>query len=305
MSEEPAPYRIEGRPPTIFRTVKNKDNPYVMIDRRPIDNPKLSFKAKGILTYLLSRPDGWEVNLIDLANRSTEGLSAIKSGVKELKEAGHLKHAGTRNEGGQFGTVIWEVYEAPQVDNQLTDSPQVGVASPQVEKPQADKPQADNRTQVLSTLSNKDLKHINIKQTFKKNSSDSFGAYLDDLKAGQDKNAPYVSVVERLSAGLHLNFPKYGESKEVDHVAHMIALAEADHPDQTVEAFCVWATANKDAKELSWYRIKPDGIWGDWLLPYVPEKPSRKSGGNGRKTSNEQFFARLKEIAQESPHVHS
>jgi hypothetical protein len=163
MSEQRPEYKIEGRPPTIFRTIKNKDNPYVMIDRRPIDNPKLSFKAKGILTYLLSRPDGWEVNLIDLANRSTEGLSAIKSGAKELKEAGHLKHAGTRNADGQFGTVIWEVYEAPQVDNQLTDEPQVGVSpqvgfmSPQVEKPQADKPQADNHMQVLSTLSSNNL----------------------------------------------------------------------------------------------------------------------------------------------------
>ena len=50
MSEERKPYKIEGRTPTIYRVVKNKDNPYVMIDRRPVDNPALSFKAKGILT---------------------------------------------------------------------------------------------------------------------------------------------------------------------------------------------------------------------------------------------------------------
>jgi hypothetical protein len=67
MSEEHSEYKIEGRPSTIFRTVKNKDNPYVMIDRRPLDNPALSFKAKGILTYLMSRPNGWEVCIIDLA----------------------------------------------------------------------------------------------------------------------------------------------------------------------------------------------------------------------------------------------
>ncbi len=41
MSEQQAPYKIEGRPATIFRTVKNKDNPYVMIDRRPM----VSFKV--------------------------------------------------------------------------------------------------------------------------------------------------------------------------------------------------------------------------------------------------------------------
>jgi hypothetical protein len=153
MSEQQNEYKIEGRPATIFRVAKTKENPYVMIDKRVIDNKELSFKAKGILTYLLSRPDGWEVNLVDLSNRGTDGVAAIKSGVKELKDAGYLKHAGTRKASGQFDTVIWEVYEAPQVDNRLTDEPYIGV-SPQVEKPQADNPQADNRIQVLSTLSN-------------------------------------------------------------------------------------------------------------------------------------------------------
>lgn len=155
MSEEKAEYKIPGRPSTIFRTVKNKDNPYVMIDRRPVDNPLLSYKAKGILIYLLSRPDGWEVNLEDLAKRSTDGLSAVKSGVKELKDAGHLKHAGTRNVlNGQFETVIWEVYEVPQVGNQLTGMPQVGV-SPQVDYPQVENPSVGNLTQVVSNSNSK------------------------------------------------------------------------------------------------------------------------------------------------------
>jgi DnaD/phage-associated family protein len=161
MSEERTEYKIEGRPATIFRTIHDKDNPYVMIDRRIIDNTGLSFKAKGILTYLLSRPDGWEVNLIDLANRGTDGIDAVKSGVKELKDAGYLRHSGTRKVDGQFGTVIWEVYEVPQVDNPLTDTPTGAVSpqveKPQVEKPQVEKPQVDNPRQVLKNLSIKEL----------------------------------------------------------------------------------------------------------------------------------------------------
>ena len=72
MTEQRKAYKIDGRPQTIYRVVKNKDNPYVMIDRRPVDNPTLSFKAKGILTYLLSRPDGWEVSVADLINSGSE-----------------------------------------------------------------------------------------------------------------------------------------------------------------------------------------------------------------------------------------
>jgi hypothetical protein len=168
MSEQQAEYRIEGRPATIFRTVHDKDNPYAIVNLQPILNCNLSWKAKGILVYLLSRPDGWEVNLVDLTNRSIDGLASVKSGCKELKKAGHLKHAGTRKASGQFETVIWEVYEVPQVDNQLTDIPQVGVpevgnqptVSPQVDFPQVENPQVDNRTQVLKNLSNKESNSI-------------------------------------------------------------------------------------------------------------------------------------------------
>ena len=144
MSEEQQEYRIEGRPATIFRTVKSKDNPFVMIDRRPIDNAALSFKAKGILTYLMSRPDGWEVSVKDLFNHATDGEDAIRSGLAELRKAGHMKYVQERVKGRITGMVI-EVYEVP-----LT-SPHADF--PDVEKPHVEKPDVENPTQVISTLS--------------------------------------------------------------------------------------------------------------------------------------------------------
>lgn len=117
MTEDKKQYRIEGRPATIYRVVKSPDNPYVMIDRRPIDNAALSFKAKGILTYLLSRPDGWEVSVADLIKRSTDGEAAVRSGLLELKKAGHMKYTKTRQAGRITGWLI-EVYEVPHGDFQ-------------------------------------------------------------------------------------------------------------------------------------------------------------------------------------------
>jgi hypothetical protein len=209
MSEPKPEYKIQGRPSTIFRAAKTKDNPYVMVDKRIIDNVGLSFKAKGILVYLLSRPDGWEVNLMDLANRSTEGLSAVKSGCKELKEMGYLKHAGIRRADGKFDTVIWEVHEAPQVDNQLTDTPDMGVSpevdfptpevdfpTPEVDYPQVENPQADNRTQVLSTLSNNEL-NINARAPLSQENIDkanrTVDALLEQERTAQEKQASGAS----------------------------------------------------------------------------------------------------------------
>ena len=109
MSEEQAPYQT--RKQTIFRTIKNAENPFVMIDRRPIENNSLTWKAKGILAYLLSRPDNWIVRLRDLVNRSPDGVHAVRSALKELRAAGHLSTREIRDENGQFLRYELEVYE--------------------------------------------------------------------------------------------------------------------------------------------------------------------------------------------------
>jgi hypothetical protein len=140
MSEPKQPYRIAGRPQTIYRTVKNVENPFVMIDRRPIDNPGLSFKAKGILTYLMSRPDGWEVSVADLINHTTEGEASVRSGLKQLKAAGHMKYTKMRDHGRITGWLI-EVYESPHL-------------SPDGDFQDVEKPHVGNRTQVLLNVSN-------------------------------------------------------------------------------------------------------------------------------------------------------
>ena len=159
MSEAKKQYKIEGRPSTIYRTVKNKDNPYVIIDRRPINNSKLSFKAKGILTYLMSRPDGWEVSVTDLVNHSTDGEASIRSGLKELREAGHMKYTTSRQEGRITGWLI-EVYEVPQAEL-ITNSPDGDFQ--QVENLHVENQDVENRTQVLKTL-NSNKKEV-IKKT--------------------------------------------------------------------------------------------------------------------------------------------
>jgi DnaD/phage-associated family protein len=149
MSEPKKEYKIDGRPSTIYRTVKNKDNPYVIIDRRPINNKELSFKAKGILTYLMSRPDGWEVSIADLVKHSTDGEASIRAGLKELKNAGHMKYTTSRKQGRITGWLI-EVYEVPQSDFAAT-SPDGDFQ--QVENLQVENQDVENRTQVLKTLS--------------------------------------------------------------------------------------------------------------------------------------------------------
>ena len=41
--------------------VRKRPNNFVMLDKTFLEDDRLSFKAKGILAYLLSKPDNWKV----------------------------------------------------------------------------------------------------------------------------------------------------------------------------------------------------------------------------------------------------
>lgn len=100
--------------------VRKRPNNFVMIDKTFLEDERLSFKAKGILAYLLSKPDNWKVIVGNLVKFSKDGKSAVYAGLKELKECGYYVKTPIRNEDG---TRIsrWEstVYEVP--DSLLSD----------------------------------------------------------------------------------------------------------------------------------------------------------------------------------------
>ena len=100
--------------------VRKRPNNFVMLDKTFLEDDRLSFKAKGILAYLLSKPDNWKVIVGNLVKFSKDGKSAVYAGLKELKECGYYVKTPIRNEDG---TRIsrWEstVYEVP--DSLLSD----------------------------------------------------------------------------------------------------------------------------------------------------------------------------------------
>src|SRR5699024_491091 len=53
---------------------------------------------KGIMTYLLSLPDDWVVNLDEIKRNATDGESSFRSGWKELVSAGYASRQPVRDE---------------------------------------------------------------------------------------------------------------------------------------------------------------------------------------------------------------
>jgi hypothetical protein len=69
--------------------IEKRQHPFVQIDKRPLENPKLSWKAKGLLAYLMSRPNDWKIYMAQLVKVSTDGRVAVQAALAELRAAGH------------------------------------------------------------------------------------------------------------------------------------------------------------------------------------------------------------------------
>ena len=85
---------------SVFRVERNKN--YTIMANYHLRDKELSFKAKGLLSYMLSLHEDWNYSLNGLASVSKEGIKAIKNIVSELKERGYLKINKIRKENGQY-----------------------------------------------------------------------------------------------------------------------------------------------------------------------------------------------------------
>jgi len=96
-----------------MRVQKNSANPYVMLDKRIFSDINLSWKSKGILSYLLSKPDNWRVMIVDLVKQSSDGEKAVYSGLAELIKVGYIVRNAIRDDKGKFLYHEYQVFEQP------------------------------------------------------------------------------------------------------------------------------------------------------------------------------------------------
>ena len=136
--------------------IKKRDNPYVMIDKAIADDCRLSWKAKGLLLYLLSKPNDWQVYLKELALRAKDGLKSVQSGIKELLAVGYIERHRIRNQEGQYVGMEYIVREKPSSPVE-TPQTQNGVVDYMQKKPQTGFPRAENGSDKLKKDETKKL----------------------------------------------------------------------------------------------------------------------------------------------------
>ncbi len=207
-----------------------------------IEDRSISWRARGILVYLLSRPDGWDTDSERLAEQAglpgedrqsaAEGRDAVRRALNELDDANYLHRVKRQTQRGdgerRVGTWVTDVYvsdhptpdgipglyapenaENPHGENPVDNSGEEWAPTP--EKPNVGKPGLlTNTKNQLNTASTGDLPSNSIAPV--ENGAGYAGPALPELAALADaepaqpalSSTDSIALVSRLEPGIQM-----------------------------------------------------------------------------------------------------
>ena len=188
-----------------------KDKNYTVLDNTFIQDLRLTWKAKGLMTYLLSLPDDWCIHLSELEEHAADGKDSLKTAIKELKIYGYLIATQKKNEAGRFCETVYTVIEKPLA-----------------EKPLAEKPPLLN-TNIQSTNINKVLNkqstnNTNITANVDENKKHKFGDYQNVLLKDSELDKLVKLLGFQKAKGVIDNYSELKEMKGYKYKSDYLAI---------------------------------------------------------------------------------
>ena len=127
----------------VFRVERTSD--YTVMSNYHLRDKRLSLKAKGLLSQMLSLPEDWDYTLAGLCYINRESKDAIRTAIRELEQAGYIRRRQTTDSGGKFAGNEYTIYERPQEPpsgEPSSEKPSSG--NPTTGKPMPEKPTQQN-----------------------------------------------------------------------------------------------------------------------------------------------------------------
>ncbi len=186
------------------RKVRKQPTGFTQVTNIVLNDPLLSFKAKGVYAYIYSKPDGWDFSARRIAKASKDGNDGTISGIKELEEAGYI----SRERQGD-GRVTYHILVDPN-----TEKPEVAIEEPNTEKPKQGKAQIG----IFPTVSNKEL------QVIKSSSNKETYGELKNVQLSLEEHTKLAELLgaeqrDDLIEQLSLYIPNKPGKKYTDHYA--------------------------------------------------------------------------------------
>lgn len=105
----------------VFRVEKTEN--YTVMSNYHLRDKKLSLKAKGLLSWMLSNNNGWDYSIAGIVANCKENETAIRTALDELKQFGYLKvnRIAPNNTCNTFH-YEYVIYENPEKSTSCLDS---------------------------------------------------------------------------------------------------------------------------------------------------------------------------------------
>lgn len=175
--------------------VKKKDN-FTTVHNNLILDEKLSWKAKGLLIYMLSRPTGWKYKSAEIAKNSTDGRDSVRNGLKELVENKYISRQ--KNSDGSLTYYIFEDSQQNNIKDYL-QKPKLekpSLEKPETENPKLEKPKLDNPS--LYKRKNTNNKRIIVIKEYIYKSEKFLETYSDFKNMRDDIKKPMTERAEKI-----------------------------------------------------------------------------------------------------------
>lgn len=184
-----------------------KEMNFSIISNDALHDERLSYGARGILSYLLTLPSNWNVSIAHLVSKSRkDGRDKVTGLFSELMELGYAERKEVR-EKGRFKGYEYTVYEKPLKTGSEEPLKTSESGLPKTASPNTENPNTENRTLII-TNNNKNLKekeeekiHCSNEQGYAKNTLPKTSA---KSKTKQELKPKEISLTDKFQ-GLLVN----------------------------------------------------------------------------------------------------
>ncbi|QPQ35926.1 DnaD domain-containing protein [Lysinibacillus sp. JNUCC-52] len=249
----------------IIRVAKN--NNYVVMNRTALNDNRLSWKAKGIMAYMLSMPDDWVFYLDELMTHSTDGKASFRAGFNELKTCGYIERKPIR-EGQRIKEWETVVHEVP-INSLLTDFQEV------------EKQEIENQEVGFQEVENRTLLSIDNNQVLNKPNTDN-NQVLKERKESQSVN-PFLEIKNSFDSIIRIS--NFTDHRKMDKLLDLYS----DHL-LIIEAIKLTADLGKSSVEYiegilrNWSIEKGVNTYADWQVK-IDAKNGRQNGSSNGGTT--------------------
>ena len=168
-------------------------------------NKKLSLKAVGLMSKILSLPDEWDYSLKGLAKLNADGIDGVRSAVQELEDAGYIIRRQRRDKNGRMAQSEYLVFEIPELSKPALDSPSSEKpipVKPATDVPTSGNPMQINTNQVITHQENTHLNNtpsINHSGTGRRNDGTDWMDERERYREIIEENIEYEIMKDRLT----------------------------------------------------------------------------------------------------------